>query len=123
VDDLNFRHNLRAYTTLISKLKNLGTLEQFAASHNEKIESLIQTFYYEHPNFFIVNEAVNPDERTLIWVENNEYKGFGNINIQDGFEDIELLKEKITYKKDNPDIKSILRAWLKKNKKTMILKY
>ena len=33
------------------------------------------------------------------------------------------FNEIVEYKKDNPDIKSILRAWLKKNKKTMILKY
>lgn len=123
VDELNFRHNLRAYTTLIPKLKSMGTLDQFAKSHNEKIESLIQGFYFEHPNFFIVNEAVNPNERTLIWVENNIYKGYGDVNVLDGFDDLESLKEKIVFKKDNPDIRAILRSWLKKNKKTMVLKY
>ena len=123
VDDLNFKHQLRAYNNLIPKLKNLGTLDEFVKSHNEKIEQLIQRFYFDHPHFFIVNEAVNPDERTIIWVENNEYKGYGNIHIQDGLSDIDSLKEKITYKKDNPDIRTILRAWLKKNKKTHIIKY
>lgn len=123
VDELNFKHQLRAYTSLIPKLKNIGTLDEFVKSHNDKIEHIIQHFYFDHPHFFIVNEAVNPDERTIIWVENNEYKGYGNIHVQDGLNDIDSLKEKITYKKDNPDIRTILRAWLKKNKKTHLIKY
>jgi len=123
IEELNLKHNLKAYVSLTPKLIKLGTLEEFRNAQNEKIEEVLKAYYFAHPHFFIVTEAVNPDERTLIWIENNAYKGMGNVSIEDNFSDVNLLKERINLYKDHPDIRSILRAWLKKSKKTEIISY
>ena len=123
IDELNLRHHLRAYVNLTPKLLKQGTLESFRDSHNQKVEEILKAFYFSHPHFFIVTEAINPEERTLIWVENNQYKGFGNVSVHDNFDDIESLKLRIKPYVDHPDIRGILKAWLKKSKKTELIKY
>lgn len=123
VDDLHFKHNLRAYVGMIPKLKQMGTLHEFKEQHNVKVLEVIQSFYFDKPNFFIVLEAVNPEERTIIWVENNAYKGYGTIQATDSFDNIESIIQCIQPKNDHPDIRILLRAWLKKNKNTKRIFY
>lgn len=123
IEEFNHRYNLKAIQHMVPKMKSQGTFEDFAKKHNEKIEQIAAQFYFEYPSFFLIGEGVNPAEKSIIWVEKNTYKGFGYASLNEGYENIESLKACITPYRDNPDTRGILRTWLKKNKKSTLIKY
>jgi DNA polymerase-3 subunit epsilon len=123
LEELEQKHHLKQMMPMIQKMVKLGTLEKFKEGHNEKVHEIASRFYFEHSNFFIVEEAINPDERSLVWVENNTYRGFGYAPVEEGVTDIAALANHIQPYRDNPDVRNILRTWLRKNKKARLLIY
>jgi len=123
LEELEQKHHLKQMMPMIQKMVKLGTLEKFKEGHNEKVHEIASRFYFEHSNFFIVEEAINPDERSLVWIENNTYRGFGYAPVEEGITDIAALSNHIQPYRDNPDVRNILRTWLRKNKKARLLIY
>lgn len=95
-----------------------GSLEP-AAAYNEraaKAMEFLSTSFDE--DFFVIDDGRHPNERSVVLVEDNTYKGFGYIDADQTIENLEDLRSVIdTRYADNPEVKKIIRLYLIKNPK------
>lgn len=88
-----------------------------ATIYNERAEKAIaflsQLF---DDDFFLIDEGRRADERAVVLVEGNCYKGFGYIDGSNGAMGLEDLRSVINGKfKDNPEVKGIIRKFMFNN--------
>lgn len=90
---------------------------------NEKIENAVKRYLFRATNFFIIGEGIHPDENSVVWVENNEYKGIGTFYKENMETTINNLKEIVKPAKHSTEAQKIIRQYLKKNKTQGIMVY
>ena len=71
----------------------------------------------------IIDRGRDIDERSVILIENGEYKGFGFYNLNFQIDNSEVLRSIITPMKNNRDAQHIIQGYLRRNKvlKTVML--
>ena len=91
-----------------------------ADDYNLKVEDAISRYSYDHFNFLIVGEGRTPTERSLVCVENGKYIGYGFYDEKETqITNIEQAKDLIYPHDDHPEIRKIIRNFLKKRIKGM----
>ncbi|MEZ5001890.1 MAG: exonuclease domain-containing protein [Chitinophagales bacterium] len=85
--------------------------------YNERVDVALSKYVYPHESFLIIEHGRMDDEKVVILIENNEYKGYGFFNPLFTGNNLETIKECVVDYRDNPDVQRILLAYLKKNKK------
>ena len=90
--------------------------------YNKRVDEMLSGFRFHEQNFFIIDTGRSKNERSVIKIENNAYKGFGYIDISENIS-LESLHESINSFPDNHDIQQIIRAYLKKNKVEKIIPF
>ncbi|NNC94323.1 MAG: GIY-YIG nuclease family protein [Chitinophagales bacterium] len=121
---LEKKHQLKIFKQLMSlSYKNEERSIKVRKIYEERMKRAIEDQEYPHENFFIVGEGLRSSERSIVCIEQSEYKGFGYIDngIQTNRPD--ELKEFIQFGFDTPDVKRIIKRWIKKNRSTSIIKY
>ena len=89
--------------------------EESVSDYNSRVEKVISHFAFEKPSFILLDTGRNPDETSVVCVENGNYRGFGFVEGSiNGFTANEL-KECIQESENNRDVQSILRAQIYKN--------
>ncbi len=115
--------NLHGWFAIRSKMKENGLEEQGQKNYNTQIEKAIRKYLYRHPNFFIIAEGIHPDEHSVIWIENNTYRGFGYFNPELTTNTPDNLKEVVKHDEDDLEVQKIIRTHLRKMKKAKIVSY
>ncbi len=67
-------------------------------------------------SFLVIDKGRNIEEKALILVENNEYKGFGFVAVAELDQPMEVLKSFVKPYANNKDVSTIIRGYLKRNK-------
>jgi DNA polymerase-3 subunit epsilon len=75
---------------------------------------VITDLSYPHSNFFVLGKGRKPGEKSVIWVENGSYRGFGYFEDEFAVQSLDFLKQSITTYPDNRDIQSLLRSNMRK---------
>jgi DNA polymerase-3 subunit epsilon len=70
----------------------------------------------------IIDKGREVDERSVILIENGEYKGFGYYNLNFQINNIEILKSIINTVNPDRDSRHIIQNYLRKNKVLDIVK-
>ena len=91
--------------------------------YNERAQKLIDALSFENDNMIIIDKGRTDHERSIVSICKGAYKGFGYIDINDSYLNIEDLLSCVTEAHDNKDTRQIIRTWLKKNKPEKILRY
>jgi DNA polymerase-3 subunit epsilon len=97
--------------------------EMAAELYNERVKKVTERYQYKKPNFFIISEGKSHHQQSVVWVEDNVYRGFGFFEPEYIENDIESLKEVVQQQYDDPDIHRIIRSWLGKKTKDEIIAY
>lgn len=86
-------------------------------AYNERAEQAMERLstVFEH-DFFILDRGRTAQERSIVLIENGEYKGFGYIDIEDGFNNFDFLRDTIQTYSSNPEVKKIIRRYLAESK-------
>ena len=84
-----------------------------ARDYNERVRLALKTLEEYKKTYAIVGAGREPQERSLVLVENGIYLGHGYTDYQLPAKSFEDLKERITPFNDNHDIQKILNAHLK----------
>jgi len=116
-------NNLNGWFAIRSKMKEGGIEEKGMKNYNAQIEKAIRKHLYRTPNFFIIAEGIHPDEHSVIWIENNTYRGFGYFNPELTTNTPDNLKEVVKYDDDDLEVQKIIRAHLRKMKHSKIISY
>lgn len=97
--------------------------QEFSFSYNMRVNELMKILKYASPNMAIIGEGRRKDEKSLVWVENGTYLGFGFFDESTQFSQLYDLKDVITTYPDNRDVQHIINAFLRKNKRTQVEKF
>jgi DNA polymerase-3 subunit epsilon len=117
-------NNLYSWFALRSKMKETGEIdEKQLKSYNTAMEKTSRRYLYKQSSFFIICEGIHPDEHAVVWIENNEYKGYGFYTPELTPGTPESLKEIIKADEDDFEVHKIIRMQLRKMKNTKIIAY
>ena len=67
-------------------------------------------------SFFLIDTGRNPDEKSVVWVQQGIYQGFGYIDAEEINGNLELLRDAIRPYPCNPETTRIIRTFLSKKK-------
>lgn len=92
-------------------------------SYNLRASKLIDSFDSNKENFIIIDKGRNPDERSIIGIENGIYIGFGFININESYLHIEDMLSCISRVPENKDTRMIINSWINKKRVEKIIRF
>ena len=90
----------------------------YNARAGEALETLKTVF---DDNFFIIDHGRTPDERSVILVEDGQYRGYGYFCPEDFSGDADDLRDLLTYCDGNPETTRIIQQYLNKNPRVKII--
>lgn len=96
--------------------------EELPESYNERAKLLIQKFAYESDNFLIIDKGRNPNEKSVVKIENGKYCGFGFFEPEITGENLHLIAESTKPYKDNRDVQIIIKSFVSSHQ-LKLLKY
>ena len=97
--------------------------ENFKKAYNDKIERAVRKYLYKNSNFFIVGDGRRPDENSVVWIENSNYRGYGYICPELTEITVENLMASIKPQTDDLEIQKIIRQELRKGKGMRLISY
>lgn len=95
--------------------------EEDPETYNERAAKAIESFSFRNESFFIVDSGRNEMEKSIISIEQGEYKGFGYIDHSLTEPNIDSIRDCIKKYNHNKDIQKILRGFMKKGVKKLIM--
>jgi DNA polymerase-3 subunit epsilon len=135
----NFMEQMVAKHTLCQKLSgiykssgacfNFGIKEcngaciglESAEIYNKRAEKLLSDLKYRHQSFLIIDKGRTHSEKSIIYVNNGSYRGFGYVSTEFDINDLETLKDCIKPFNDNRDIQIIIKGYIDRNKGLTII--
>jgi len=84
--------------------------------YNVRVHAFLEKYSYENQNMLIIDKGRDIEERSVILIENGQYRGFGFYNLNYQINNIEILKSIIRPAENNRDAQHIIQSYLKKNK-------
>jgi DNA polymerase-3 subunit epsilon len=115
--------HLQVQFSLLKKMNDPEQRENFKKSYNEKIERAVRKYLYKNTNFFIVGDGRRPDENSVVWIENSNYRGYGYICPELTEVTVENLMASVKPQTDDLEIQKIIRQELRKGKGLRIISY
>ena len=90
--------------------------EESPESFNGRVNKFINKYSYENQHMLIIDHGRSIEERSVILIENGQYKGFGFYNLNYQINNAEVLKSIIHPMQNNRDARHIIQNYLRKNK-------
>jgi len=84
--------------------------------YNSRVHAFLTESSYTEQHMLIIDRGREVDERSVILIENGEYRGFGFFNLNYQINNPEILKSIIRPMKNNRDAQHIIQSYLRKNK-------
>ncbi|WP_461305136.1 exonuclease domain-containing protein [Aureisphaera sp.] len=111
-------HNVKGSCFSYSIKECLGACvhEEPAMDYNERVYEFLKQNSYESKHMLVIDRGRDVDERSVILIENGQYKGFGFFSLNFQITNAEVLKSIITPMQDNRDAQHIIQGYLRKNK-------
>ncbi len=90
--------------------------EESPENYNFRVSTFLEKNSYLNQNMFILDRGRDIDERSVILIENGEFKGFGYYNLNYQLNNHDILRSIITPMENNRDSQHIIHSYLRKNK-------
>ena len=94
-----------------------------ASDYNRRAQKLIEALSYEQENVILVDSGREPDEFSVVMIENGKYQGFGYIDAAESISDPVQVNDYINKYSDNHDIQAILRSFIRRKKVLKIIHF
>ena len=104
----------------ISKCNGACIGAEPAAIYNARALQMIDVFNFRSSNFFIVDRGRSDDEKSLVWICNGKYMGFGYIE-NELVGKTELMTDCIKKYADNRDVRQIIHHYIRQKKQMAIV--
>ena len=92
-------------------------------SYNLRVGELINVLTFDDDNFFIVENGRDKREKSVIWIENGSYRGFGFVPYYTLKQAHRNWLRFIDLHPEDKDARTILRYYLRKNSETLKVPY
>ena len=91
-------------------------------SYNGRVQTAIDSFSFQQESFFILGKGRTADEKSVVFIENGIYRGFGFLDENAVIHRTDQLRHYIKPYQHNRDIQRIICDYLKTNKGDKIVK-
>jgi len=89
--------------------------EETPEVYNEKVKKFLNEHSYENKHMLLIDKGRDIDERSVVLIENGQYKGFGFFQLNFQINNPEILKSIITPMQNNRDAQHIIQGYLRRN--------
>jgi DNA polymerase-3 subunit epsilon len=91
--------------------------------YNNRVMKALSAFYYKHKNLLIIDRGREESERSVVQLESGKYVGFGFLNTEESYLQLEDIVNCIKIYEDNRDIQQIIRTYLNRHDVEKIIRY
>ncbi len=95
--------------------------EESTESYNRRVESVIDKTSMDNKNLLIIDKGRAIDERSVIWIENGNFRGMGYFDLNYQINNPEVLQSVITPMSSNKDAVRIIQSYLRRSKYLKII--
>ncbi len=113
--------NTACFQYEIKKCQGACINEESAENYNQRIHQFIDALTFEGRSFYIIDKGREKVEKSIVWIENGVYQGFGYAPYHFHGKEPRAFSRYITKQKEDRDIKTILHLFLRKNEWTKII--
>lgn len=107
----------------IKSCRGICAEKEDKASYNQRVQKIIEQYSFKERDFVILDKGRNPDEVSVVLVEDAHYAGFGYYNTFEQLSDPLELKSFVKRAPYYPDADDLIRHFVKQgNKKIISLK-
>ena len=92
-------------------------------AYNRRAREALKQFEYVHPNMIILDKGRTMNEKSVVFIENGRYLGFGFIDLTYFDGSMDEFRGCIKTHADNRDIQKIINGYLSKNKVEQVIKF
>jgi len=121
---LKFSSKIRAERVL-SKIYSLTDISPaFKKIHppklyNQKVEKTLSKYLYPYPNFLIVDMGRSGEERSVIWIKDEEVNGYGYFDPQHTGNHIHSILDVIKPLQETSEMRKLIIEYVRKNNKVI----
>ncbi|OAB78535.1 exonuclease domain-containing protein [Cochleicola gelatinilyticus] len=90
--------------------------KESAEAYNERVREFLDKNSYSNQHMLIIDKGRDIDERSVILIENGNYKGYGYYNLNYQINNPEILRSIINPMQNNRDAQHIIQSYLRRNK-------
>ncbi len=98
-------------------------LEEHPEEYNKRVTEVLQQCSYPNQHMLIIDKGRSIDEKSVVLIENGQYKGFGYYNLNYQINNIDVLRSVITPMKNNRDTQHIIQSYLRRKKNPKIVTF
>ncbi len=114
--DLLGKYGINAGRQLLRKAGEIPDAS-FLERHNKQVEKALLTYSFPFRSFLLPGEGLHPGEKSLIWVEDNRFRGIGYyMPAEMEGKPAAALLEQIRPMEDHPESRKAIRAHLRKHR-------
>ena len=117
-----YKTNSSCFLYSIKECNGACLMEEGVETYNERVHGFIDKNSYDNKHMLIIDKGREVDERSVILIENGEYRGFGFYNLNFQINNIEILRSIINSAEHDRDSRHIIQNYLRKNKVLDIVK-
>lgn len=85
-------------------------------SYNKRVQQCVDRLSFQYPNMLLIDKGRTHDERSIILIKDNEYKGFGYVNLNYQITNIDMINTIIAPMKNSRAARHIIQQFVRKNK-------
>ena len=105
----------------INKCLGACTEKETIERYNERVQQCVDQLRFSSPNLLIVDKGRSHDERSIILIQDTEYKGFGYADLNYQINNLDMVKTIITPMKNSRAARHILQSFIRKNKVKQVI--
>ncbi len=96
--------------------------EEAPEEYNARVQQFLDKHSYSSQDMLIIDKGRNTDERSVIYIKDGTFKGYGYYNLNHQITNPEILKSIIKPMKNNRDSQFIIQSYLRRKKALKIVK-
>jgi DNA polymerase-3 subunit epsilon len=108
--------NDACFSYSIKECEGACVQEESHEAYNSRVQVFLDDYSYATKNMLVIDRGRDRDERSVILIENGQFKGFGFYSLNHQIRKPEILKSIIRPMKNNRDSQHIIQTYLKKRK-------
>jgi DNA polymerase-3 subunit epsilon len=108
---------------LVKRIKYLEEITYHKPKYNQNLNHNEFNFGFPDPNMIIIDKGKNVMEKSVLLIENNQFKGYGFTDLNHQINNIDILKTLITTNNYSNKYNNIIHTYLQKEKVEKIIKF
>lgn len=90
--------------------------KETTAQYNKRVQQCIDKLRFQSPNMLLIDKGRTQDERSIILIQDNAYKGFGYVSLHYQITNIDMINTIITPMKNSRAARHIIQQFIRKSK-------